>query len=127
MGSLNGVGDLVKFLQAFPKVKLRHHVAPSEDLPKGDGFLDASNSTVTWPMQMIGRKDGENAVKNGEGYMWRQMDKWNDSAELKELFPKLEDYISFIVEERAGFHNEETEKKFEIPIMMIKYLIKYIK
>ena len=40
------------------------------------GILDFNNSTMTWPMQMVGRLDGENAIKNGDGYMFDKLFEW---------------------------------------------------
>jgi hypothetical protein len=63
--------DVLEFKQAFPKVNYRYYAAPSEALPSGAGMLDADNATSTFPMQLVGRKDGANAVKSGEGFMFQ--------------------------------------------------------
>jgi len=31
---------------------------------------------------MMGRKDGENALKDGEGFMFKKMEEWSNSIEL---------------------------------------------
>ena len=45
-------------------------------------MLDFSNDTNTWPMQAIGREDGENAIKQGEGFMFKQMANWDKEPSL---------------------------------------------
>lgn len=60
--------DLYEFLEAFPNITLRYYVTPSEDLGhSGLAMLSFDNETTTWPMQMQGRLDGENAILDGEG------------------------------------------------------------
>mmetsp|Transcript_26513 Transcript_26513/g.40485 ORF Transcript_26513/g.40485 Transcript_26513/m.40485 type:complete len:288 (-) Transcript_26513:187-1050(-) len=59
----NGLDDVNEFIQAYPEVNFRHYVTPSESLGSGLAILNFDNATSTYPMQMVGRKDGENAVK----------------------------------------------------------------
>jgi predicted acylesterase/phospholipase RssA len=58
-----GAADIVEFMRAYPKVNFRHYLQPSQPLASGLGILNFNNVTSTFPMQMIGRIDGENAVK----------------------------------------------------------------
>jgi hypothetical protein len=44
-------------------------------------------------MQMIGRTDGENAVKAGEGFLFSKFDEWLQSPDLQAQFPKIGDYV----------------------------------
>jgi len=69
-------------MAAFPKVNFRHIVGPSQELGSASS-MDGTNETCTWPMQMIGRRDGANAVKNGEGYMHDKMMEWTNSLDLQ--------------------------------------------
>jgi hypothetical protein len=46
-------GDLFKFIHGFPEVNFRYLVLPSKGFPGNP--LNANNSTVTWPVQMMGR------------------------------------------------------------------------
>lgn len=84
--------DIAEIMAAFPKVNFRHIVAPSQELG-GASSMDGTNKTCTWPMQLIGRRDGANAVKNGEGFMHNQINEWHKSADLQQNFPKLADFI----------------------------------
>ena len=58
-------------MQAYPKINFRHYITSSEPLAGARGILDFNNATMSWPMQMIGRLDGENAVKDGDGFMFK--------------------------------------------------------
>jgi predicted acylesterase/phospholipase RssA len=78
----SSISDVAHFKGAFPDVNFRYFLAPSQALAGGLGILDFSNTTSTWPMQMIGRTDGENAVKAGEGAMFAKFEEWNNSSEL---------------------------------------------
>jgi len=42
---------------------------------------------------MIGRTDGENAIKAGEGYFFQKMRDWENSTELQAEFPEIGAYI----------------------------------
>lgn len=66
----NKIEDVYNFKQAFPKVNFRYYLQPSTPLPGGLAILNFDNSTFTYPVQMQGRLDGENAVKDGEGYIY---------------------------------------------------------
>lgn len=65
--------DIAGFIKAFPKVNFRYFLAPSQPLAGGLAILDFNNATSTWPMQMIGRTDGENAIKAGPGFMFNKI------------------------------------------------------
>jgi hypothetical protein len=80
------VGDIGTFQEAFPNVTFRHYIAPSAPLAGALAMLDFSNNTNTWPMQVIGRIDGENAVKQGEGFMFQKMKEWYRSDDLQAEF-----------------------------------------
>ena len=51
------------------------------------------NNETCWPEQMIGRKDGANAIKNGDGYYFNMMKEWGQSEELKAEYPNLSEYL----------------------------------
>merc|ERR1712227_1116194 len=59
--------EILGLMKAFPKVNFRYYVEPSGKLPGGISMITVDNSTVLWPAQEMGRKDGANAVKMGEG------------------------------------------------------------
>ena len=69
--------------------------------------MNFDNSTFTFPVQMQGRLDGENAVKDGEGYIFEKMDEWRDDASIQQQFPKLGDYVSHHVLESNKKHKRE--------------------
>lgn len=58
-------------------------------------------------MQMLGRLDGENAIKDGEGFMFGKMAEWGQSPELQQEFPKVNDYVVKVVKDRARVHRQE--------------------
>lgn len=72
----SGVSDIYDFVQAYPNINFRHYITPSEPLAGALGILDFNNATMTWPMQMVGRLDGENAVKDGDGFMFSKLLEW---------------------------------------------------
>ena len=75
------MGDLFKFMQAYQTVNWRYFVMPSGPFP--GTALDADNTTVTWPVQMMGRLDGENVVKSGEGFYFNKLKEYISSPHLK--------------------------------------------
>ncbi len=77
--------DIFKFTVGFPEVNFRYLVAASGSFPGTP--LNADNSTVTWPVQMMGRLDGENAVKSGEGFYFNAIREWAKSPELQKEHP----------------------------------------
>jgi len=85
----DSISDIYTFKQAFPDVKFRYYVEPTGPLCKALEMIDVTNKTVTWPMQMQGRKDGNAVVQLGEGTMFKKMDEWNESPDLKAQFPEL--------------------------------------
>lgn len=56
---------------------------------------------------MIGRLDGENALKDGEGFMFQKFLEWRDSPELQLIYPKVNDYVTATVKERAEKYKVE--------------------
>ena len=58
-------------------------------------------------MQMIGRLDGENAIKDGEGYMFSKMAEWGNSTDLKQQYPRVNEYVTKVVKDRAELHKQE--------------------
>jgi len=93
----NGMADVAEFIQGFPSVNLRYFIMSSAPLPSGLGILKFDNSTVTWPMQMQGRTDGANAIKQGEGFMFNEIRKWTNDKEIQRANPILADYLHDIV------------------------------
>ena len=97
-------------MQEFPKVNYRYYIEPSQELPLL-AVLDFRNKT-TWPMQMQGRVDGENALKDGEGWMFSKFKEWHNSLDLQSKFVRISDYIRSVVKERASVHGSQAEKVF---------------
>jgi len=69
----NSISDVYEFQQAFPKVNFRYYVEPTESIPGGLDIINVDNSTITWPLQELGRKDGANAVTLGKGESFKAM------------------------------------------------------
>ena len=80
----DGSADIWRFMQAYPKVNFRYYVEPSGSLPSGLDIIKVDNKTVTWPCQVMGRKDGANAVNQGEGVSFLQFE-----AMMIEKMPEL--------------------------------------
>mmetsp|Transcript_17536 Transcript_17536/g.29580 ORF Transcript_17536/g.29580 Transcript_17536/m.29580 type:complete len:266 (+) Transcript_17536:329-1126(+) len=93
----DGVQDIYEFKQAYPEVNFRHFLMPSEPLKGGLNLLNFDNSTNTYSMQMLGRLDGQNAQKAGEGFYFQKMDEWRDTPGLQATFPKLSDYLNSLL------------------------------
>lgn len=91
----------------FPEVNYRYFIQPSQPLPGSLQMLNFDNTTNTWPMQMLGRLDGENAIKDGEGYMFGQMLEWEESPDLQQDYAKVGDYITKQAKARAEKHQQE--------------------
>lgn len=79
----DSMADIYEFKQAYPNITYRYYVQPSTALPGGLSLLNFDNKTNTFPMQMQGRLDGENAIKDGPGHMWKQMDNYRSNATLQ--------------------------------------------
>ena len=60
---------------------------------------------------MLGRLDGENAVKDGEGFMFNRMREWRDSPELQAQYPRVNDYVTYTVRQRAAQHRRERRQQ----------------
>jgi hypothetical protein len=95
------VADIYNFKMAYPKVNFRYYLEPSTPLPGGLAILNFNNQTSTFPMQMMGRLDGENAIKQGEGFMFGKMEEYRESPELQKEFPKIGDYLRTHVKSQA--------------------------
>lgn len=87
------MGDIQEFMNAHPTVNYRHYVQPSGKVAGGMDMLNFDNSTNTWPMQMLGRKDGKAAVEMGEGIAFELLADWNQDANLQFEFPHFMDFI----------------------------------
>lgn len=59
-------------MHAFPNVNYRYYVEPSGPLPGGINLIRPDNQTVTWPAQVMGRKDGADSVNMGPGVNFKQ-------------------------------------------------------
>ena len=55
---------------------------------------------------MIGREDGENAVKQGEGFMFKQMKQYDSDSSLKAEYRELADYIEDVVEGQYRYYKK---------------------
>lgn len=109
--SYSNIADVFELMQAFPNVNYRYYLQPSQALPGGPAIINFANETSTWPMQMLGRLDGENAVKDGEGYMFGKMREWRDSPELQAQFKRVNDYVTHTILERAEIHKRERRQQ----------------
>ena len=107
----DGRSDILEFKEAFPKVNFRYFVEPTGPLANGFDILHVDNKTVTWPMQLQGRKDGARVVEAGEGYMFERMDEWSNSSDLKQDFPNLSDYLTSLYRNFTGQKQQQTEKE----------------
>lgn len=58
-------------------------------------------------MQMLGRLDGENAVKSGEGFYFDAMDDWVNDKSLQLKFNHIADYIFDQVLKENEKHKKE--------------------
>lgn len=87
------MGDINEFMQAHPKVNLRHFVQPSEPLASGLNELNLDNSTCTYPMQMIGRKDAQNIIQLEEGIVFQHLAEWYDDLNLRQEYASLQKYL----------------------------------
>lgn len=61
---------------------------------------------MTWPMQMVGRLDGENALKDGDGYMFSKFNEWKEDQTIQNKFPKIGDYIKEVVNTRSTLYRK---------------------
>lgn len=100
-----GVTDLTDVLAAFPKVNFRHYVQPTQELPTMS-IMDGTNATCTFPMQLLGRRDGKKAVEN-EGYMFGKIKEWVASDDLKKQWPRAPDYVEYLVDNKMVDEDEE--------------------
>ena len=90
----NKLADIYDFKMAYPKVIFRYkHEEPSNPLPGSLAILNFNNETSTFLMQMMGRLDGENAIKQREGFMYGKMEEYRESPELQKEFSKIGDYL----------------------------------
>lgn len=97
------MNDFLETKNAYPNVTFRYYVQPTEKLAgTGLKMIQLDNKTITWPMQLQGRKDGAAAVKAGEGFFFKHMDLWQKSPELKAEFPRVSQYIKHVQTELAS-------------------------
>ena len=72
-------------------------------------MLDFNNSTNTHHYQMVGRKDGTNAIKLGEGWVEEQMDLYRDTTSLQKEYSTFGDFITHkIGKVTADIESKET-------------------
>ena len=64
--------DVREFMKAFPKVNFRYYVEPTEPIPGGLDIINVDNTTITWPLQELGRKDGGASVLMGPGESFKK-------------------------------------------------------
>ena len=102
-------------MQMYPKVNYRYYIQPSQGMPGGLQMLNFDNTTSTWPMQMLGRLDGENAIKDGEGFMFGRIKEWGADRQLQKEYPRIDDYILKMVDERAELHKQERRRQDSDP------------
>lgn len=85
---------------------MRYFVAPAKTLTSSLGIINFDNKTNTWDMQMTGRADGANTVKDGEGMMHQKFIEYQNNATLRAQYPKVGDYVHGIIKERSEFHKK---------------------
>ena len=68
---------------------------------------------MTWPMQMTGRLDGENALKDGDGYMFQKFNDWKNDHSIQNKFPKIGDYIKDVVDSRSGLYRKMRREQLD--------------
>lgn len=56
---------------------------------------------------MQGRLDGENAIKSGEGYMFKKINEWNDCKKLQAEYPQVGTYIHAQVKDVAEYWKQK--------------------
>jgi len=103
-----GISDVHNFMLAFGDVDFRYYVEPTGAVASGLNMLNTSNSTVTWPMQMLGRQDGAAVVAAGKGWGFKKMQEWEDSEELQKEYT-LGKYMNLRFKELE--HDQEAVKK----------------
>jgi hypothetical protein len=105
------IGDIYKFKLAFPDINFRYYIEPSTTLPGGLAILNFNNETNTFPIQMQGRLDGENAVKQGEGYMFDKMEEYRESLDLQNKYETVGHFMRYTVKESAKRFRRERRKQ----------------
>jgi len=103
-----GMNDILEFMRAYPEVNFRYYIQPSTALPILK-ILDANNQTSTYPMQMQGRLDGENAVKAGEGAMFEKIREFNGTS------IELPDFVTRAVKDQAEYFKQQRRHQDEDP------------
>lgn len=101
--------DVYDALAIYPEVNFRHYVGPSQHMPV-QGFMDATNATCTWPMQLLGRKDGKQAVTGKGPDIFAKMREHRKSKELQTKWPRIETYVSHLLQEHAAYSKDKPFK-----------------
>ena len=104
----NGMDDVLEYMRAFPDVNFRYYVQPSAPLPIFK-MLNVNNETSTYPMQMQGRLDGENAIKSGEHFIYNKLLDWNQQG-------KSADYVSNIIKDEAEKWKQQRMWEEDVPL-----------
>lgn len=104
------VADIYNFKQAYPEVNFRYYLEPGTPLASGLGILNFNNETSTYPMQMQGRLDGENAIKQGEGFFFDKMEEYRESQELQKEYRTVAHYIRYHIKESASRFRRERRR-----------------
>ena len=86
------MNNIAEFMSAYPKVDFRYLIMPQEEMPGGLSWMIFDNDTVTWDVQMIGRKDGARAVKQGPGAVFNRIREWLYDGAIQASHPNLERY-----------------------------------
>lgn len=113
-----GVSDIFEVMQAFPKVNYRHYVQPSQSLGTM-AIMDGTNSTCTWPMQLIGRKDGDHAV-NREFEMTKKFNDYIQSDDLKRQWPRIGEYVDHVYKQWQPKSDENDKIDINCSISFLK-------
>ena len=91
----NDMDEIYYQMEAYPNVNYRYFVQPSDIsiMANGQSLLKPDNRTVTWPMQKLGRHDGELSHYIGEGKIYAEIHKFKNDTSLKRRYGNLMYYI----------------------------------
>ena len=65
-------------------------------------MLDFTNSTNTWHFQMVGRKDGAQAIQLGEGWIEHKIELFRDTPSIQKEHATFGEFIAKEVQKDFG-------------------------
>ena len=78
--------------KAFPGIQSRYYFQEWNNC-EGQGGLSFDNST-TWCLQEAGRKDAKDMLSIGSDNVYKTLEQWQDSQDLKKEYPIFRDYLN---------------------------------